>query len=1340
MFDTILKETASDLVYLSQMKQMNSPFVFIRLALFYFCLIFPVGLSAIALNFKNYVVEDGISNNIITCCHQDAQGYMWFGTRDGLNRFDGYSFRVFRFDDLLPNTFGESNAIRCITTDSEGTLWVGTAIGVLKYDAQTETFSLIPGSSGMNAKELTFSPQGDLWMILDGKLVNYHIKLESFQTYNLPDNGRVASFCQAPSGDIWAVLTNGMLYCFNPYTGQCTGYNLFSQDRGVPNKTLTKVVLLPSGNKLLVGSVSSGAKMFDIQTGRYTNIFTTTSDGTGIAVRDFLLINPYTAWIATEHGLYIYDLDSGKYTVEQHKPYDPYTLSTNFLFTLFKDKEGGVWIGTYAGGVNYLSPFQGFEKYYAYRSSDGNGMHGDVVHNICTDSHDRLWIATEDAGLNRWDPVTSHFNHYTFPEFNLHGLATEGDTIWVATLSNVYQMNIHSGAVTKSWNFSDKGQLVCLKRLANGTLMAGTTAGAYRLNRHSDSFEFMNQFPSGNRVQCIFEGNDGTIYAGTVNNGVHYFNPKDGSYGKFRHDTLSGANSNTINDIYQDHNEDLWFATMYGIRKVEHATGKIKRYTTENGMPGNISFQILPDDESFLWISTTSGLVCLNPQTDEISTYSIEHGIITNQFNYNSSHKDRFGRLYFGMIRGMISFYPQEVKSFHHYTKPHLTSITVFSKDLATPQQTLPVPASRHIVLKSNQSTFNIDFSTLSYIAPNSTAFAYTMEGLDNNKWTILHGSHTAYYTQIPHGAYTFKVISTNSLNRWNKDAETISITILRPWWLSKVAQSIYGLVILCMISLFIWLIIRKNKRRMIQSVRQLQYDKEKELYQAKINFFVDVAHEIRTPLTLIKSPLEKAMQDRGLSDESQRYLSVVEKNADNMLSLVNQLLDFRKTELDNYRLSFVKTDMVSFLQDCCSRFKDTADQRKLQLNFSSPFPSYFAFVDKEACRKIINNLLSNALKFSSSRIDVSLYSKEPDISFIVDVSNDGRPIDASISEKIFEPFYRGEMNENKSGSGLGLPLARSMAEMHRGTLTLVNIQSNLTTFRLHLPTSQPDSILLQNKKTESVTYDMLPVADNEANRATVLLVEDNEEMLEFIYTEARKVYNILCATNGKEALDCLEKNVVHLIVSDIMMPVMDGIALLKNVKTHQEYNHIPVILLTAKTTIQSRIEGLELGADAYMEKPFSMDALLAQIANLLQSREKMREFYFHSPLAHMKTMACNKADEEFLDTLYQYICENLADRQMDVDGLAAQMNMSRPTLYRKINGISNLTPNELIRMCRLKKATEYIVEGKLSLSEVAEQVGFSSLSYFSRSFTRQFHTSPSEYAREIKSNTHSNS
>ena len=1298
-------------------------------------------IGAESYYFKQYQVENGLSNNNITCCVQDANGFMWFGTRDGLNRFDGYSFRVFRNDSEQAKSIG-NNWITSLAIDKKGTLWIGTRMGLYQYNEQEESFELMSFTKNLRTNQLVFDQKGDLWLIVDNKLVKYSTQLDFYQTFTIPDNSSPTSICLTPLGELWVGLSNGMLYELNEENGIFSSYDIYSHSENIRSKYITSLQTTSIGDKLFIGTSTNGPKILDIQTGLYRDILTDVSNKRELVVRHFMQASSSEVWIATESGLFIYNVATDTYKHINKRPYDPYSLSTSSLYMLYQDRDDGIWIGTYSGGINYHSPFQAFEKYYAYPGEEA--LKGDLIHDICTDKYDNLWIATEDAGINKLDIKTGRYINYqpqsgkrSISHINIHGLVADDDKLWIGSFSGIDVIDIPTGQVIKhydrisgasSWRNMN---IINMKKLRSGKLLVATSNGLFCYNDVLDQFDFMPQFPSRHSIQSIYEDHEGVIWAGTIDHGVFYYDPFNESSGHFSYDTTGTNSSNTVNDIYEDKHHNLWFATLEGLKKYDRKTKATTYYNLKNGMPSNVIFRILSDESGNLWISTTNGLVCLNPDTEKIIVYTQEHGLITNQFNYNSAWKDNYGKMYFGMVKGLVSFRPEEIKVDEKKVKVSLTDMTIF--DRTNDEVNLPsrsVSFVKSIELENEQSTFSISFSTLNYIVPDITEYAFCMEGFNDN-WTYLKDSHTAYYTKLPPGRYIFKVKAANISGIWNDDEiSTLKITVKQPWWFSNLAQFIYCLLFLGLCLLIIYIGVVNNKKRLQRSMNNFEVEKEKELYRAKIDFFINVAHEIRTPLTLIKSPLDKVMKNEQLPKEAQDSLHIVNKNANRLLDLINQLLDFRKTEIKGYNLSFIKTDIVALVDDICERFHDTAEENMLLLNVKTEIKQLYAFIDKEAFTKIISNLLTNALKYANANISVSISSLKDDSVFFIDVSNDGESIPDEIREKIFEPFFRGESSTHKSGTGLGLPLAKSLAEMHRGDLSIVKSSHGMVLFRLSLPINQPNPIRLMEDEQLNASVIREEPFDTDLSRPTILVIEDNVEMQRFVGHEINAFYNVKTANNGKEAFDLLKEYSIQLIVSDVMMPIMDGFALLKEIKTNMEFSHIPVILLTAKNTMQARLEGLGLGADAYIEKPFSMDLLLAQITNLLNNRKSIRTYYSSSPIASMKSMAYTKADEKFLEKLNHIIDEHISDINLDVDMLADYMNFSRPTLYRKINALSNLTPNELISISRLKKAAALIMQGEMRINEIAEFVGFNSHSYFSRAFSKQFNMTPSQYAK----------
>jgi signal transduction histidine kinase/DNA-binding response OmpR family regulator len=610
------------------------------------------------------------------------------------------------------------------------------------------------------------------------------------------------------------------------------------------------------------------------------------------------------------------------------------------------------------------------------------------------------------------------------------------------------------------------------------------------------------------------------------------------------------------------------------------------------------------------------------------------------------------------------------------------------------------------------------------------------MEGMEN-EWTAVKKFRKIYYTKLPPGNYTFKVKGASGGEVWNEKERELHITILPPIWASTAAYLLYAIILLCIIIIIFRYYSMALTEKNMRKIKTLEIEKEREIYNAKIEFFTNITHEIRTPLTLIKLPLEKLMHTLRDNTDINESLKMMKRNTNRLIDLTNQLLDFRKAEADNFSLSFLRTDVNELLKETAAPFKKAAEEKGLTFKLEMPRLSLHAYIDAEAFRKIMNNLFSNAIKYANSSIFIGLLPfGSTDQAFKIEVKSDGFLIPYELGEKIFEAFYRMKETEKQAGTGIGLPLARSLAVLHKGTLLLKEPQNGFNIFLLSLPIHQEKEIHFDDDVIIETAIPAVKHAEviADTGKPFILLVEDSKEILGFIESELRPAYNILKAYNGQEALEALQTENVQLVVSDIMMPVMDGIALCKKLKTDFQYSHIPIILLTAKNTLNSKIEGLEVGADAYIEKPFAFEHLQAQITNLIVNRNIIKDYFARSPLTHLKGIACSRADANFLEQLHDVIYENITDIDLDVDQLSKLMNISRPTLYRKIKALSNLTPNELINLSRLKKAAELLRLGDYKINEVANMVGYSLQSNFSRDFHKQFGITPSSYMSSVQS------
>lgn len=1310
--------------------------------LFLFCIIRGYADNSNYL-FRHYQVENGLSDNMATGCMQDKNGYMWIGTRDGLNRFDGYTFRVFRHDPDEAETLG-SNWITCLSCDRQGNVWVGTLAGLYQYNDEKESFRHLPFTADKGIDQFQFDRDNRLWILMDGNLIRYNTDDSQFRIFSAEDGGKYTSFCITSDNQIWIGDSNGYLSFLHPEDGSKETYNLFAHSTPNIPKKLFMLYPSPTTNRIYVAFEHDDVKLFDTTSRTYRDLGVQKANQLTFLINSFMEKDEDELWIGTDSGLFIYWMNTGECSRIRQDPLDPHALSSHYISAFYRDRENGIWICFHQNGLNYYSPFRPFHVHYPW---DGqHAMKGEVIRDICMDKYGDIWVGTEDAGINYLDKKTGVFTNYQpipgekgLAHTNIRGLAASGDNLWIGhVIHGIDLMDIRTKKVIKHYNLLKDSATVknstvrCIKTSQEGQVYVGTDDGIYRYDYLNDRFLYAPQFPPF-AVNCIYEDRLGRIWTGMFNRSF-YYNPISNTGMYLPYDKLNTQRHNFVNDACEDKDGNMWFATVEGVIKYDFQTGESLHYTVKNGMPSNVAFRILPDDNDKLWISTANGLVSLETQTGKITTYTEAHGLITRQFNDNSAFKDDNGTFYFGSVKGFIHFNPSEVKPAAEQMNVHLGTLEIQNEEHEKRNLNCSVSTPvKKIILNHKQSTFSINFSALNFIAPGSIRYAYRIGNRDS-EWIPIEERNTVYFTELHPGDYTFEVRAANLSNTWSEMPTQLRITVLPPWWRSGMAYVIYITVILALTTcaLFSWR--RKTKRAMVYNMQLFEDQKEKELYQAKIDFFINIAHEIRTPLTLIKNPLERLLKSDKIGEKENNSLTLMDKNVSRLLSLVNQLLDFRKTEIEGYRLSFVRTEIVTLLTETARRFQELATENKILLNLDLSMPELYVFADKEAITKIFSNLFSNAIKYATGKILIRLQLSPDYETFSIDFLNDGKAIPAEIQEKIFEPFYRIEADAgNKPGTGLGLPLARSLAEMHHGTLGLIPSPDSpgMTVFRLTLPVKLPESIKPAEEEVSTQSKPERTSYISEEGRPTILIVEDNKEMSAFIADEINLLYNVWIAGNGTEALNLLKQHSIQLIISDVMMPVMDGFTLLKEVKTDLEFSHIPVIMLTAKNTMQSHLEGLELGADAYLDKPFSTSLLMAQISNLLSNRDNIRKFYFNSPIANMKSMAYTKADEGFLEKLNEIINEHIGNPNLDVNMIADLMHLSRPTLYRKIRAISDLTPNDLIKISRLKKAAELLLQGNMKIYEISESVGFSSQSYFWSAFIKQFGMSPSKYAKE---------
>ena len=1288
-------------------------------------------------SFRNYQIEDGLSHNAVISMLQDHRGFMWFGTKDGLNRFDGYNYKIFQHDPENPKSIG-SNFIRCLYEYKDKIL-VGTDTGLFTYDEKTEAFSIVSNTKDQPILDIESDNEGHIWFIASGKLYRYSSDSLNVEIYDQT----YFSFLTKNSEGTLFVSSQDAVYMYIPANNSLQ--KLAVSPPNVSEPIITEIDASLFKDQLYIGTKDDGVLVYSLTRQKTSSLFS--KNNKPLFVRDFLVKNGAELWVASESGLFIYDLKTLDYQNLKKSYNNPYSISDNAIYCLVEDLEGGVWLGTYFGGVNYYpKPFTPFKRYFPRVGE--NSISGNAVREIEGDNYGTIWIGTEDAGLNRLNAKTGKFENYRpkteggiLSHYNIHGLLARESELWIGTFEHGLDvMDIKTGKIIRHYGTKagDGGLrsdfILYIYETKAGDLYILTSQGVYKYIKASDAFEILKGFPEVYHYTFLLEDHDGILWAGTYWDGLYYYNPKTEARGHFKYDRNdeSSISSNVINGIFEDSKNRLWITTENGLNLLNRKTGAFKRITKSEGMPGNVAYALLEDENAHLWISTSNGLVDYDPESGELKTFTKSNGLLSDQFNYSSFFKDESGEMYFGSVNGLISFNPSTFTKNTYKAPIYITDIQINNENVAvdTPESPLKksISFTEELELTDKQSTFSLAFASLSYTAPEMTKYWYKLEGLNDN-WISLGENHEVNFTELPAGDYLFKVKALNSDGIWSEAEVALNLEVLPPFFASKTAYTLY---ILCLL-LLIFLLLRyyhiynrdKNNRR----IQQLENAKEKEIYQAKIEFFTNIAHEIRTPLTLIKSPLEKLLKNTYKSPEIPKNLGIMEKNTSRLLNLINELLDFRKTEMQHVKLNFLTVNISELLEETYLRFSPVIQERGLNFTIIKPAEALIAQVDEEAIKKILSNLYSNAVKYSNQ--EVSLKLERDDTHFRITITNDGRLIPSHLQQRIFEPFYRVPGEAKNLGTGIGLSLAYSLTQLHQGKLHF-ETQNNLNTFVLRLPLDQPEAIKTKLKPVSSENHGDLPFKENfRKNTPCLLIAEDNPELSDFIYSELAQSYNVISAANGAQALEYLEKNNVQLILSDIMMPVMDGIELCKQVKENPKTKHIPVILLTAKSALNAKIEGLESGADAYITKPFSMDHLLVQISNLLENRKTILDHYSNSPLAHLKSLSLSASDQDFIAKLDQIIESRMKDPDLNVESLAQFMNMSRSTLYRKIKELSAVSPNELINTSRLKKAAFLLKTTDKKIFEIAEEVGYRSQTSFGRNFQKQYKKSPSEFMND---------
>ena len=1044
----------------------------IKLLLLYLAyLLFCTNTYAQPYYFNHYQINEGLSNNAVICSMQDSYGFLWFGTKDGLNRFDGNSFKQFTSSQQNPHSLG-SNSIISLKEDDQKNMWIGTDQGIYSYDPIYERFKILDEKfRSTEVPVITTDHKHRLWFISNGMLYVHNLVNKKTKQITHSDL-YITSICSTRTGKLYFGTPEGLIYevderdklhIFLDFTSTFEKKDWYSIEKIVETKT----------GELLIGTSKAGVFLYDGKQKNITSILGQKQLKQFLYVRDIIQPNDHEYWFATESGLFIYQIATQTFLNLRKEKHNQWGISDDAIYNILQDKDKGIWLGTYFGGLNYYHAHNSIIEKILPGDQPSN-LQGSVVRAIKKDKQGNIWMGTENGGISKWDLSTHTIQNFTsqnsaLANNNIHGLLPIKDQLLIGAFVNgldifdLKRLQVTHHLDRNSYRNSEleSNFIFHLYQTKNGDILAASTRGLYRFDLDTKQFFLIKNVPAYIFYTCILEDFEGNIWIGTWRDGLFCYNPKTKYFKHYTHQSNDpkALPNNRINSLFEDSNKQLWIATEGGVAKKEIHNNGFKCINMQNGMPSNVILSFLEDNQNNMWIATSKGLVRYNPKNQKIRTYNMESGLPTLQFNYNSSFDDENGNFYFGSINGLIRFRPERLNAINYSTTTpiFITDLTVNNREVNQTDDSRILKKSilftENIQLKHDESSFSLDFAALHYQAPHSISYSYKMEGVDD-KWNHIKGNPRAYFTKLAPGKYTFMIKAEDPNGLAIPQLKTLKIEILPPIWASLPAYFIYGLIIIGLVAFIIHHFNEKIKQRNRQHILTIQNLRDHELYRSKINFYTDVAHEIRTPLTLIKAPLEKLMDKVDRNPAIDKLLQTMENNTNKLIDLSNQLLDFRKVEAEGFKLNFDSQHVSLILQEIINNFLITLIAQNRVLNQDID-PNITAFIDRDAFEKICYNLLNNALKYADRHITICLKSDPYKNAFILTIKNDGPIIPTADQDHIFEPFNRVKRSKSISGSGLGLALTKSLTLKHQGTIVYHTDESCLNIFVLTIPLNQ---------------------------------------------------------------------------------------------------------------------------------------------------------------------------------------------------------------------------------------------------------------------------------------------
>lgn len=1326
------------------------------------------------ISFTRFSLEDGLSQSTVLDILQDNYGSIWFATQDGLNKFDGYGFTVYHHN--INDTTGiASDQIYSLDINSDNRLWIGTGKGLSCYNLKKERFSnyFVDVHENLeNNSRITHVAIMDSSRILvlsAGQLLYFHTDSELFEKAKISGLANVGRYHSLTRQDsIIYIGTDSGLYSYSINSGNAQKFP-FCELNGKP--ILTALFQAPS--YMWVATEGYGLFRFDLSNGNSRQY--TTKGKYRISsnlVRSLELDSKNRLWAGTFTALNIYRAEDGIFVPFTYAPSDPLSVSQTSIRSIFRDSQGGMWLGTYFGGVSYYNPHK---KNFSnlHRMPEKNSLNDNVISCIKEDGNGNLWIGT-NGGLNILDREKGIFEFYTVEDGLISNdikavhidekrqLAYVGGHAAGLAVIDIRRKKIV--ASTANNPLMNKLSIYTIYPKNEDELWVGTSDNLKCLDKRSMSFTECRISKDGIPIKL----SDIHLFHKDSKKRV-WISGKEGFY-TLENDGLGfktveiipvghALEKEEVFCMYEQAEGRFWFGTRNGLYFLDENRGILRLYSRADGLPNNIVYGILEDSFRNLWLSTGNGLSFLIPDIMKFRNYTVADGLQSNQFTQYAYCRTRNGQMYFGGINGITVFYPEQLTDNPYAPPVRITGLRIFNNQIRPDDNTGIINECienvRQITLNSKQSVFSIDFVVSNYVSGVHNTFAYKLEGYDRD-WILTNSVRSVSYSNLPHGKYRFMVKAANNDGVWNDNPTTLDIEILPPWYRTWWARLIFSLVAIGIMTLVIRYFWTKKIMKARLEMEQKDKERQKEINEMKLRFFINISHELRTPLTMITAPLHDLLEkvdDKWIL----RQLGYIKHNTDRLLHLVNQLMDYRRAELGVFRLKVRPVEIDKVIEKNFLYYERLAKQKNIAYTFLSDLNGKEVVCDPEYMELIANNLISNAFKYTGHGGSISIILKEKDKELIFQVKDTGTGIPEDIQDRIFERFYQADSEH--FGSGIGLSLVQRLVELHHGHVRLKSKEGEGCEFTVSLPTDisiYTEKELYMDTDNEKHTtnvpemymadvtdYDAddktddTPLLETEHNRQfkeSLLIVEDNADIRKYLTEELGTTYNILQAGNGEEALALLKEQNIDMVLTDVMMPVMDGIQLCRLIKQNINTCHIPVIILSAKTNVKEQSEGLNVGADDYIPKPFVMNLLRTKIKNLFRTRYRVIEFYSKSPDQQQEVIpekiALNPLDEKFLKNAKDIMERHMDDVNFTTDTFAREMLMSRSSLHLKMKALTGESTNEYIRKVRLYRACKLLKENRYTVAEISVMTGFNTPSYFSTSFKKFFGCMPSEYGK----------